>query len=239
MPETKRLHHFTLTKYALEAVKNGRLKAAELDKANDPYELLPFRRDDFSTEMSLDFQSLYAKEIKFVCFSETDREPSLWGHYADKCRGICLGFDIEPNFMQKMFYKIKYIQDRLDIEKPVISELTKEDTNKGYHDIRLYKSHHWQHENEWRMYISKDSEELLKLDATTSLYFLNFNFNYGFGIVQILKLREILIGFRCEEENIESRFQSLINDDNKYPNPKPAIIRTRLSPSSFEIEKAT
>ena len=239
MPETRRLYHFTPTKYALEAVKNGRLKAAELDKANDPYELLPFRRDDFPTEMSLYFQSRYAEKMKIVCFSETDRDPSLWGHYADNCRGICLGFDIEPNFMQKMFYKIKYIPDRLDIEKPVISELVKEDTDKGYYDIRLYKSHHWKHENEWRMYITKGFEELLELDGTNNLYFLKFNFDYGLGIVQILKLREVSIGFRCEEESIESKFQSLINDDNKYPNPKPAIIRTRLSPSSFKIEKAT
>ena len=89
------------------------------------------------------------------------------------------------------------------------------------------------------MYISKESEKLLELDGDKGQYFLKFNYNYGNGIVQILKLREILIGFRCEEENIENRFQSLINDDNKYPDPKPTIIRTRLSPTTFAIEKLT
>ena len=43
MPETKRLYYFTPTKYGLKAVKHLRLKTAELDKVNDPYELLPFQ----------------------------------------------------------------------------------------------------------------------------------------------------------------------------------------------------
>ena len=43
MPETKLFYYFTPAKYALEGVKNHRLKVAELDKANDPYELLPVR----------------------------------------------------------------------------------------------------------------------------------------------------------------------------------------------------
>ena len=41
MPETERFYYFTPANYALEGIKNQRLKAAELDKANDPYEMLP------------------------------------------------------------------------------------------------------------------------------------------------------------------------------------------------------
>ena len=42
MPKTEQFYYFTSTKYALEAIKKRRLKAAELDKTNDPYELLGF-----------------------------------------------------------------------------------------------------------------------------------------------------------------------------------------------------
>ena len=85
----------------------------------------------------------------------------------------------------------------------------------------------WEHEEEWRI---GAQEKTLELDPTTGLYFYPFK--------NQLKLREILIGVRCEEENIERRFERLIDDD-KYPDPKPEIIRTRLSSSSFKIEKAT
>ena len=46
MAQPELLYYFTHTKYALEGVKNRRLKVAELDKANDPYELLPFRWEE-------------------------------------------------------------------------------------------------------------------------------------------------------------------------------------------------
>ena len=89
------------------------------------------------------------------------------------------------------------------------------------------KSHHWQHEKEWRLL---SAEEKLLLDSITGLYFFPF--------ADRLILREILIGFRCEEENIERRFERLIDDDNYY-DPKPNIIPTRLSRAAFEIEKVT
>ena len=43
MAQPELLYYFTPTKYALESVQNRRLKVAELDKTNDPYEMLPIR----------------------------------------------------------------------------------------------------------------------------------------------------------------------------------------------------
>ena len=40
VPETKRLYHFMHADYALQAIERRRLKAADLDKVNDPYESL-------------------------------------------------------------------------------------------------------------------------------------------------------------------------------------------------------
>ena len=109
MPETKQFYYFTSTKYALEAVKDRQLKAAELDKTNDPYELFGFRLDSLisnehkisneeklalAEEMADDFKNDVSKIMKMVCLSKTYKEPSLWGHYADRCKGVCLGFDI-------------------------------------------------------------------------------------------------------------------------------------------------
>ena len=227
MAQPELLYYFTLTKYALEGVKNRRLKVAELDKTNDPYDLLPFRWNEDSTESFIDAQHDYANKSKMICFSETCQEPSLWGHYADSCMGICLGFEIDPSFM-RLIVKIKYEKDRLNATNfQVISDLTKdENSEEGTYDIRAYKSHHWEHENEWRVLIP---EEHLELDSITGRYFFHFNFA---GIGQILKLRKILIGFRCEEKNIKRRFEKLTEQDSD----PPEIFFTRLSSSDFKIE---
>ena len=96
MPEPELFYYFTPTKYALEAVKNHRLKAAELDKANNPYELMPIRWDNPTDEqISQRVKSDLSQVLKMICFSKTYKDPSLWGHYANRCKGICLGFDIK------------------------------------------------------------------------------------------------------------------------------------------------
>ena len=54
MPATERFYYFTPTKYALEGVKNRRLKVAELEKANDPFEFLPVRCNKEAEEAILE-----------------------------------------------------------------------------------------------------------------------------------------------------------------------------------------
>ena len=73
-----------------------------------------------------------------------------------------------------------------------------------------------------------DAADLLDLDPITGLYFFPFS--------PQLELREILIGFRYEEENIKRRLERLTAE---YPDPKPEIIFTRISSSTFDIEKVT
>ena len=243
MTEPERLYYFTPTKYALEGVKNRRLKVAEMDKANDPFELLPFGfGEDFKSaeleKLSKDIQRAYSKELKIICFSETYKDPSLWGHYADKCRGVCLAFDI-VELAKDMFGRIIYVEDRMDEKQFGFFSSTKEDKNEDEsYDMRIYKSHHWKHESEWRLWLP---ESHLDLDPTSGLYFFPFapppatNSDLPRATVQILKLREIWIGFRCEEENIKRRFEKLTEQD---PDP-PEIFLTRRSASTFEIDKVT
>lgn len=230
MARTERFYYFTPTKYALAGVKDRRLKAAELDKANDPYELLPVRCDnEDEKELFTKIKQSVSGDLKMICLSKTYKTPSLWGHYADNCKGIALGFDIEvhEDRMKSHINAIKYLEDKIELGefgfRYINGELeyrSTEETRKLWH----YKSHHWRHEEEWRIW---ESEENLQPDSVAGLYFLPFG--------DLLNLREILIGFRCEEGNIERRFERLAA---QYPDP-PHVIRTRLSYFTFEIEKVT
>ena len=226
MPKMERFYYFTRTKYALEAVKNRELKAAELNKANDPFEFLVIRfNNEKEGRWFEEYKQNVSNSIKMICFSKTFKDPSLWGHYADYCKVICLCFNIEvhedPD--QSPIRKVQYVTYKQDMSnfgfQYVDGYLQQGD--EGY-KIMFFKSHHWKHEEEWRIW---QFEERLRLDSTTGLYFLSFK--------PRLELREILIGPRCEEENIEGRFERLVA---QYPDP-PAIVRTRLSLTDFAIEK--
>ena len=141
--------------------------------------------------------------------------------------------DVYGDSEKDIIEEVQYGEDRKDLNYfgwSIVDEEWRPPKKYQKNNILYYKSIRWKHENEWRI---GAHESTLELDPTTGLYFYPFQ--------DQLKFRKILIGFRCEEENIERRFERLINDDDKYPNPKPEIFSTRPSSSTFEIEikKAT
>ena len=166
MPETKRFYYFTPTRYALEDIKEQRVKVAEMGKANDPYEMLPAMWNDPIERMALlGLQKYISGKYKIVCLSETYKDPSLWGHYADRCQGICLGFDIEVHKEERsrIITKMEYVRDRKDMSYFGISFVDGKPEIIGDKVATLmhYKSHHWEHEKEWRMWFTDDRLQLV------------------------------------------------------------------------------
>jgi hypothetical protein len=106
-----------------------------------------------------------------LCFSKTWENPVIWSHYADRHRGIALGFDINS----AMAKEVTYTETRppfCKADEPTLPTL-------------LYTKHRdWQYEQEVRVYA-----RLEERDATTGLYFGDFNEN--------MVLREIITGPLC------------------------------------------
>lgn len=74
----------------------------------------------------------------------------MWGHYADKHRGFCVGFDfskiLKPN--EAIFFHINYAKEI----KPMKYFTESEDKNRIAFFYWLFtKSHIWEYENEVRM----------------------------------------------------------------------------------------
>ena len=197
MPETVRLYHFMRVEHALQAIERRRLKIAELDKVNDPFECLAIalnsRKDE---EFFLSYQRDIAKEYGVVCFSETCQDPSLWGHYADRFRGICLGFDtaFHGDDEEDLIGKVNYVQKRIDTGKFRDLLTYFKSSNSQYDNnistqiqtLMYTKSFNWAYEKEWRLWVEK-----MHQDPVTGLHFADFG---------PLVLREILIGFRCPKK---------------------------------------
>ena len=118
MSETLRLYHFMRTEHALQAVERRRLKFSDLDKVNDPYDALPIKFDDPDEEGK--FLKTYkglTEITNVISLSKTCLNPALWGHYADRCEGICLGFDVQRDDgpTNKAAKRVQYVKSRLDI----------------------------------------------------------------------------------------------------------------------------
>ena len=95
MAGTRRLYHFLKTQYGLDDLRRRRLKVSLLSDLNDPFELLGF---DLSNKKIRDqFENMKSKigrHIGVLCFSRRYSNPVMWSHYAEKHKGLCIGFDV-------------------------------------------------------------------------------------------------------------------------------------------------
>jgi Protein of unknown function (DUF2971) len=172
-----RVYHFVNKQYGLENIRKRRLKISRLAELNDPFEFLGA---DLSHQESR--KALVATKAKLsktrglICFSRLWDNPVLWGHYADKHRGICLGFDIPEASLNKVIY----VNSRLPWPTVPDEEFMKQ--------LLFTKFNHWSYENEYRSYTSLS-------DKIDDLYFLDFSEN--------LKLVEVIVGLESDISRLE------------------------------------
>jgi hypothetical protein len=141
-----RAYYLTCERWALEAIKRRRLKLSLLNEMNDPFELLG--RELKTRNDRAEF--LQGKEemnetIGVLCFSQSWDNPVLWSHYADKHRGICLGFDVLDDWVLEISYQGKRLQEEVEGELPV------QDHKTLGQKLLTTKYEHWRYENEVRM----------------------------------------------------------------------------------------
>ena len=100
-----RVYHFSSAKYAVEDIQNQRLKIARINELNDPFELLAADLlDKRDRQAFVKFKNQINEKFGIVCFSGSWESPLLWGHYADKHKGIALGFDVVDEKLNEVNY---------------------------------------------------------------------------------------------------------------------------------------
>ena len=120
------------------------MKVTRFDDLNDPFELL-------AVELSKPEERLQFKRWKrsvsakfgLLCFSKGWENPVLWSHYADRHRGLCLGFDVPAGELQK----VKYLDERWQL-----TDLVPENIRPG--PLFCMKFSDWKYEDECRRIIT-------------------------------------------------------------------------------------
>lgn len=179
-----RVYYMTSHAVAAEHIlPERRMKLSLFDDLNDPFELLPYALSlGEARTVSRVLQSSIAKKMGLICFSDNWRSPVMWAHYADKHRGICLGFDVPDEGPESALKRVDYSPERLKLTLNM-----QEDFRGINHDViravLCTKSAEWAYEREWRALAN-----LTTKDPESGHYYVAFG--------EDLQLREVILGAR-------------------------------------------
>ncbi len=202
-----RVYKFLCEKWAIEDIKMRRIKISEIHDLNDPFELIPFDLSDPERRKAVLDARNKMNERGIFSFSRSWSSPLLWAHYADKHRGICLGFDVAR--ADEILKIVKYEKERCPFPDELDEEIAQQFLYTKFAD--------WKYEEEVRVYTSRDVEE-------NGNYFANFDEDEN-----DLTLREVILGHRCCTER-----GSILALLSSYSEPV-SVIKARLSYDSFLV----
>jgi hypothetical protein len=103
----------------------------------------------------------FQNKTKMTCFSETNENLLMWGHYAKNHEGVCIEFDTEDwktnNVFEQILFPVLYTETIFNATKNFISHYKGEVANSHYNKISwISKSIDWQYEKEWRIIMVDD-----------------------------------------------------------------------------------
>lgn len=141
------VYHFINSKYGIEDIRERRLRISRITELNDPFEFLGVDLSDREFRKAMkETKAELSTNKGLLCFSKTWRNPLLWGHYADKHKGMCLGFEVSTD----MLGKINYVKERFAAPK-VLDEIFMK-------KVLFSKFEHWSYEKEYRVYAQLEEE---------------------------------------------------------------------------------
>lgn len=176
-----RVYHLTTADHAISNIALGRLKVARFSDLNDPFELLAANfRERQVRKVVRDFKSTYDSHTGLLCFSADWLSPVLWSHYAQKHRGVCLGFNVKRSRLQKVRYKDKRLLVELGDEGHPLA------MDKKLQKLLLCtKYRHWRYEQEYRIFVKLEDAQ-----REGRLHFCAMDGD--------LQLAEVILGPQCD-----------------------------------------
>lgn len=163
-----RVYHFLNEQFGLNDLKERRLKIARIMELNDPFEFLGADLTSVDLRRVLqETKSELSKSNGLLCFSRNWTNPLLWGHYSDKHKGVCLGFDVPDDNLKE----VEYVSERFPIPAVIDDLFMKK--------LLSTKFEHWKYEEEYRTFVSLT-------DDIDGYYYANFS--------DSLKLKQVIVG---------------------------------------------
>lgn len=167
-PPYRRLYHLLSAGFATSNIALQRMKVARWSDLNDRFELNPCV--GASSHDHRWFKDVDEHE-GLLCFSRDWTNGMLWSTYAEKHRGIALGFDVDTKATPP--HDVSYTGERL---RPPFEPIK----------ARTTKAADWAYEAEVRVFVKLRSTE-----NEGGLHFMPFG--------KSLRLREVILGPECSQ----------------------------------------
>jgi hypothetical protein len=191
------------------------LKVARFADANDPFELLGVRlRNKQVREAVKDFKKDCNESTGLLCFSKDWTKPILWSYYAEKHKGVCLGFDLKSDLVRDVIYQ----EDRamVDFDKESDSFVVGDELKAR---LLITKSEHWIGEDEVRIIVDLKKEKKVKRDG--QLYFRRFDSD--------MVLTRVILGPNCALD------PHAVRDLVRLRHPRAIVFRSRAEFGKFRV----
>jgi hypothetical protein len=204
-----RAYKFLNQQYGFKSLCERRLRRTKINELNDPFELRPYaitceaERSAFAA-----VRKYLAGNYGLLCFSADWDDPVIWSHYSDKCKGICLGFDIPAEKQEAKTRRVGYIDDPLPFPTDFL-DLAEQPRLLIVEKMLSTKYSNWRYEHEIRTFTDLKEE------------FFNF--------CTMLSLVEVVIGPACTipKNEIESVLGRLAGGVE--------VIETKAADDAFQI----
>lgn len=206
------VYHFTDAKTAMLILRGRKLKVSRFSELNDPFELqaLNLKSKLARRAMSRTFEQVDA-DRGIICFSKDWSNPVQWAHYADRHRGICLGFELPADWLRE----VVYIEHR--VAEDDFRRMIENGDDEALVNLSFSKFSHWAYEQEVRTLCTLEDPED---DGGHYVYFH-----------QGIRLREIIVGAR----NMTSTKRELRGAANGIPTLK--IFKARAAFQTFTMTR--
>jgi len=204
-----RAYHLTSAVHAVNAIALQRLKVSRLSDLNDPFEFLGLMWRDLRDRPKIQaLKDEIDAQTGLLCFSENWINPVLWSHYADKHRGICLGFNLLRSESKPVTYQPERIASSSAKPLPASSALEEK--------LLFTKFEHWHYESERRVRVP-----LSGALPEGPLYFKPFGTD--------LALTEVILGDACTLSL--DALRTLV----RGVDPSAVTFRARLAGKSYNV----
>ena len=170
-----KLYKYMSAKYALDFLRTGRIKVATLEDVNDPNEWLPFipgltvsdgMNALYDRNRRAAFKKTFLAHYGFVSFSQDLFNPVLWGHYADKGRGIALEFEVTPEA------KVLTVDYSLEQQRCCLNTVGNSvyATEEQVHALLGRKGPEWAYEKEKRVIVELCDCDIASINGNVPVY---------------------------------------------------------------------
>jgi hypothetical protein len=208
-----RVYFFVKAKWAVNDIRERRLKVCRFFDLNDPFELFAGEQRDKAFRKRM---RGWAEEINeqdgLLCFGSSWTNPLMWSHYADRHKGICLGFDVDDSIVERIDYRPQRL--RLDEWKTVALTQPPKTLRQA---LLTTKFARWKYEEERRVI-----SPLVGLVKEGDLFFRRFD--------RALRLVKVIAGARCCVG-----WKPLIKSAIINLHPAPKLLKARLAFRTFAV----